>query len=195
MKIDKWSPKIIGCCENPNHKTIEKKLTKLCLNIRKNTKSGGQDWVSNKTFNTLATHNIHTDERFYDLNMWIFDRVQEYSNHMKYKNDYECATSWMSIYKKHDYQEYHTHSIHSLSAVYFLKSDPKKSSRIIFKVSEDPFVNEPTPREYNYDNSNTAWYEAMPGRLLIFKSNLPHCVERSEQNDTRISLAYNFNII
>jgi hypothetical protein len=35
----------------------------------------------------------------------------------------------------------------------------------------------------------------MPGRLLIFKSNLPHCVERSEQNDTRISLAYNFNII
>lgn len=193
--IDKWSPKVIGYFENPNHKKIEKELTKVCLSVHKNTKSGGKNWVSSKTFNTLQTHNLHTDKRFHDLNIWVFDKLREYSNYMKYKNDYKCDTSWMSVYKKYDYQEFHTHSLNSLSAVYFLKSNPKKSSKIIFKVSEDPFINEPTPTEYNQDNSSVALYEAVPGRLLIFKSNLPHCVERSEENNTRISLAYNFNIV
>tara|TARA_R110000787_G_scaffold50333_1_gene120118 strand:+ start:14 stop:601 length:588 start_codon:yes stop_codon:yes gene_type:complete len=192
MQIDTWSPKIIGVCDNPYHKKIEKKLTKTCLNISKKIKSGGEDWIT-KTYNTLSTYSIHKDNRFNNLNNWITDKIKEYANSINYMDKYYCKSSWFNIYKKHDFQEYHTHSHHSLSAVYFLKSDPKKSAKIYFKLDGDPYVTCPQVKEYNNLNSYKAWYEAVPGRLLIFKSNLPHCVEKSVEKDIRISLSYNFN--
>ena len=52
---------------------------------------------------------------------------------IKYQNKYRCKEGWFNIYKKYDYQEFHDHGKSTLSAVYFLKSNPKKSSKIYFK--------------------------------------------------------------
>jgi hypothetical protein len=58
-------------------------------------------------------------------------------------------TGWFNIYKKNDYQEFHDHGEHSLSAVYFLKSDPKKDAKLIFK---NPIPNSYNMPEYTFIN-------------------------------------------
>jgi uncharacterized protein (TIGR02466 family) len=193
INLEHWCPKIIGYVDNPDHKKIDKKLIKVCNTLQNKIEKGGKEWVSNKTYNTLGKHNLHEDKNFKNLIEWVSSNVALYADQLNYKNNFKCVQSWFNIYKKYDYQEYHTHSLNTLSAVYFLKSNQKKSSRIFFKVDSDPTLNDPISKSYNSFNSSVVWYEAVPGRLLIFRSNLSHCVERSEENDTRISLAFNYN--
>ena len=195
VNLDQWYPTFIGHCDYSEHKKIEKDLVKECLFLSKKIKKGGKEWVSNKTYNTLNTYNIIHNNKFEKLNSWICNRVADYSNNLKYKSNYECIGGWFNIYKKYDYQEYHDHGINSLSAVYFLKSNPKKSSKIFFKFNINENVMEPTRDENFNPTSPVAWYYPVPGRLLIFKSTVRHCVERQEDNNIRISLAYNFNKI
>jgi len=196
IKIDEWLPTFIGYCDYPNHNFIEKDLIEECLSLSNETKKGGEDWVSNKTYNTLNTYNILNNKKFEQLNFWICNKVSEYSNKLNYKSNYNCIGGWFNIYKKYDYQEYHDHGTSSLSAVYFLKSNPEKSSKIFFKFTHDADnVMEPTIDKSFNPTSPIAWYYPVPGRLLIFKSTTKHCVERHEDDDLRISLAYNFNKI
>jgi len=192
MILEYWSPKIIGYLDNPNHKKIDTKLIKVCNNLQKKIKKGGDYWISNKIYNTLNNYNIHKDNNFKILYDWIFQCVIEYANKLKYKPDFKCVESWFNIYKKNDYQEFHTHSMSSLSAVYFLKSDSEKSSKIYFKVRRDNTLSDPVITSSDSIDYPLVWYKAVPGRLLIFKSNLPHSVAMSNEDDTRISLAFNF---
>lgn len=192
MILEYWSPKIIGYVDNPNHKKIDTKLIKVCNNLQKKIKKGGDYWISNKIYNTLNNYNIHKDNNFKILYDWIFQCVIEYANKLKYKPDFKCVESWFNVYKKNDYQEFHTHSMSSLSAVYFLKSDSEKSSKIYFKVRRDNTLSDPVITSSDSIDYPLVWYKAVPGRLLIFKSNLPHSVAMSNEDDTRISLAFNF---
>ena len=40
--------------------------------------------------------------------------------------------------------------------------------------------------------NNPIRYKAIPGRLIIFRSYVPHCVEKHKDTEDRISIAYNF---
>lgn len=46
-------------------------------------------------------------------------------------------------------------------------------------------------REYNDYNSSTWWFPVWTGRLVLFPSNLRHCVEQTKSDYTRISLVFN----
>ena len=195
MIIEQWYPNLIGYCDYPEHIKIEKNLVKECLSLSNKIKKGGKNWISNKTYTTLNTYNILENKKFSKLNEWIFNKVLEYSTSLKYKDKYKCMGGWFNIYKKYDYQEYHDHGENTLSCVYFLKSNSEKSSKIHFKFNINENLMEPTVNHSFGLTSPTAWYTPVSGRLLIFKSTLRHCVERHEEDDIRISLAYNFNKI
>ena len=126
LGLDIWSANIIGFADNTEHK---------CKKIKKQIKSGGNNWISNKTFNTLQTYNLLGDNDFKKLHAWVFQQVREYSIKLKYQNNFTCSQAWFNIYNKNDYQEYHNHSLNALSAVYFLKSNTK-SSKIHFRWNQ-----------------------------------------------------------
>lgn len=193
LKLEYWTPKIIGYVNNPNHKNIQKKLIKDCLKISKKIKKGGNNWVSNKTYNTLGTYNIFSDVNFKDITTWVNQQVIEYAKQLKCNSNLKCVDSWINIYKKNDYQEFHIHPSHTLSAVYYVKSNPNKSSKLIFRLEEQRHSNELKPLEINNLTSESAYYPAIPGMLIIFKSNMYHCVEKSNEEKDRISLAFNFS--
>ena len=195
ITIEQWYPNLIGYCDYSEHIKIEKNLVKECLSLSNKIKKGGKNWISNKTYTTLNTYNILENKKFTKLNEWIFNKVLEYSTNLKYKDKYKCMGGWFNIYKKYDYQEYHDHGENTLSCVYFLKSNPEKSSKIHFKFNINENIMEPTVDHSFGLTSSTVWYNPVPGRLLIFKSTLRHCVERHEEDSLRISLAYNFNKI
>jgi len=195
MVIETWFPTLIGFVDNPDHKKIEKKLTEVCKKIKTKVKSGGKNWVSKDTYNTIGTCDLKNKKEFLNLNKWITDQVSIYCNKLNYKNNFILDEAWFNIYNKNDFQEYHSHPKHSLSAVYFLNSPEKDSANIFFESPINSDSQEPTSEPLNSFTFKTANYYPKPGRLIIFRSNIKHCVERHNSNKLRISLAYNFKIV
>jgi len=186
--IEYWWPTEIGFYDNPNHKKL--KLINFCYDIQKNNKSGGKGWVSNETYNTSNNvFQVHKNKKFKKLHEWILEAVKKYINQVKLKFKINETESWFNIYKKGDYQEIHHHHNTVISAVYFLKSN-EKSSPLIFKPT---FLDQLDLKKINSHcyNSNVR-YKAIPGRLVVFRSFVPHCVAKHNDNQDRITLAYNF---
>ncbi len=190
-------PTIVGVADCSFHKRIEKPLIKHCLELKKKKIKGGTNWISNSTYNTSLTHDIFTDSKFSKLNIWIAEQVNQFVAQCKYTGVFAPSTAWINIYEKNDYQEYHTHPDHCLSAIYFLKSNASKNAsknaRTWFESPIDLEAHDPRTDEAHPITWSRVGYEPVPGRLLLFRSNTRHCVER-ENHSQRISLAYNFDL-
>jgi uncharacterized protein (TIGR02466 family) len=192
MIIQKVFPTLIGFSDYKDHNQIESKLVDKCYSLKEKTLSGGSAWVSNKTYNTSYTYNIFNDEDFKQLNDWVSEQIKEYANQLNYINEFICDNAWFNIYKKYDYQEVHEHSPNTLSAIYILKANKDTCAKTFFYSN---IIDGLEPQgTLNVDTSSTISCNPIPGRLIIFRSNVKHCVERQETDDERISLAYNFKI-
>ena len=193
LTLHSYFPSLIGAAINPDHSTVEDILTKKCYEIEKKTKSGGQDWISRDTYNTLGTYHLGTDPDFSSVNEFVADQVAHYC---KAQNiDLTCLNAkpvdaWMNIYRKHDFQELHTHNDSMISASYYLRCNDS-SAKIYFK---HPVIDMMPPRilSYNHLNYGVAHFKPQPGMVLIFRSYLYHGVEKQKNNDIRINLSYNF---
>ena len=184
----------IGVVFNTEHDGIEEELKEHCLNIRETVKSGGNDWLA-PTYNTSTTnHSVYKDKKFYRLNQWVDNQVQQYIDFLGIKLRGERyipfeKDGWFNIYEKGDYQEYHNHPC-IISAIYYLSSDRAMNAKTYFKSP----VQEHYPISYDseYGTSGRATYYPERGKLLIFRGFLEHCVEKEESDNIRISLAYNY---
>ena len=200
MEVLKWEnltlhsyfPSLIGIATNPNNHLLNKKLTNKCLSLRNKVKSGGKNWISNDTYNTLDTYNISKDPDFLDINKFINDQVISYCKAQSI--DLNCLDTspygWFSIYKKNNYQDWHAHNPSLISVAYYLHCDDS-SAKIHFKHPAE-MITFPTVSSYNDYNSGTIEFTPKPGMALIFRSYLYHCVSKQKTNNTRICLSYNY---
>ena len=187
MILENWFPQNIAYVFNPNHNKIEDELSNYCLEIKeKDNELHQKNWVS-KTYNKsiLGVH------KFYELNKWVEQQVNQYImiNGIINGNINGTKDSWFNIYNKGDFQEYHCHASF-ISCIYFLKSN-ENDAKVIFKSPVDDMINV----EYDNDNNptGTVKFKPNPGKLIIFRSYLNHCVEQKITDGYRISLAYNYN--
>ena len=189
--IDRWWPTEIGFYDNPNHNNLD--LIDYCYEIQSKTESGGKQWVSSDTYNT-SNHKFkpYKDEKFKLLNDWIDEQVQIYiqETDIDYEPFKPNTGSWFNIYKTGDYQEVHQHQGNILSAVYFLKANPDFSPLLFFSNFTDM---QNVYKKNSISMNNCIRYKAVPGRLIIFRSYVPHCVEKHRDTEDRISIAYNFS--
>jgi len=192
MQFDKWFPTVIGIDKYNKHKKIEKNLIDFCLEKKKQIKSGGEHWLSNQTYNTSTTYDLTFEPLFHDLNIWVYGKVIEYCKHMNYVVELTCSGVWFNVYEKGDYQEYHRHAKDCISAIYILKGN-KKAAKTYFKSPIVETAQEPELK-INDLNALKANYEALPGRLIMFRSNSEHAVEKHLLDEQRITLAYNFRL-
>ena len=193
LTLQAYFPTVIGMAINPDHKAVENKLTKKCLEIKKKVKSGGEAWISYDTYNTLSTYDLCKDPDFSGINDFVVNQVIDYCK--AHSMDLNCLNTnpvgaWLNIYKKNNFQEWHTHGNSMISAAYYLKCKDS-SSKIYFKR---PLIDTMSPNILSYHNLNfeQVWFQPKPGMVLIFRSFLPHCVARQKNNGTRICLSYNF---
>tara|TARA_A100001011_G_C14199209_1_gene794906 strand:- start:653 stop:1225 length:573 start_codon:yes stop_codon:yes gene_type:complete len=188
--IENWWPTEIGYYDNPDHDKLN--LIDYCFEVKSKTKSGGEQWISNDTYNTSnGNFHLHKDKKFKRLNDWILNCVKGYiaDTKLDFSMRLNETESWFNIYNKGDYQEVHQHYGFVISAVYFLKSNPDYSP-LIFKSL---FIDQLNIRKTNrLGNNYDIVYKAKPGRLVVFRSFLPHCVGKHKDNEKRITLAYNF---
>tara|TARA_R100001015_G_C4625994_1_gene184774 strand:- start:817 stop:1425 length:609 start_codon:yes stop_codon:yes gene_type:complete len=195
IRIDKYFPTLIGVSRLDMPKDLKNKAVKKCMALKNTINSGGQNWLSKNTYNTLGTFNFLKDKDFDFISSFIKKEVADYCNKLKIdfnRIDMEPDMAWFNIYKKGDYQEYHVHNDSALSVVYFLDGPPN-SSRIFFKTPINPLSKIPYIDYYD-DTFKTLHYDMQPGLLLIFDSSLEHAVEQHIQDEPRISLATNFNV-
>jgi|TARA_R110000764_G_scaffold68906_1_gene142806 uncharacterized protein (TIGR02466 family) len=193
MKIEKFFPTLVGFSENKNHKAIENNLVEKCYKLKKEIKSGGQNWIAKNTYNTSYTYNLFNDEDFKLLNDWVVSEIKSYADSIGYDNNLTCDAAWFNSYKKYDYQDVHEHSPNTISAIYFLKANPNTCAKTYFYSSCYDGL-QPKSKIENIDTNTTISVNPLSGLLLVFRSNIKHSVEQQLSNDERISLAYNFKI-
>ena len=68
MNIDRFFPTVVATDMNPNHNEYANLLIEKCLHTSKNIDSGGKNWISNSTYNTLNTYNISKVKEFKNVN-------------------------------------------------------------------------------------------------------------------------------
>jgi len=191
LTLERWFPTIVGYKINPSHDELETELTNHCYNIQDTVESGGNDWISNSTYNTSSgNHDCLSDSKFAKLNEWVIATVNEYADELKISKPLIPQSSWFNVYNRYDYQEFHAHPGAHISAIYFLKGS-EDGAKVYFKDNTNDMLNIKYNEGTN-DNFGSVHYKPLPGMLVMFLSNTYHAVERHDVTDERISLSYNF---
>jgi len=98
--------------------------------------------------------------------------------------------SWANYTNPGQYHHKHAHPNSVVSGVFYVQANPGKDRIYFYKSGYNQIkfkVN-----NWNLFNSESWWFEAVEGQLILFPSNLEHMVQTVEDDEvTRISIAFN----
>jgi uncharacterized protein (TIGR02466 family) len=194
MSFDLWFPTPILSEKIANHESINESLLIKVSEIQKTVPSGGNIWIG-RPYNTCGTFNIADDETFSDIKREVTSLVHLFASRLGVdinRNKFRCTEGWLNVYKQNDFQEFHHHAGHQFSAVYYIKV-PADSSQIVFETPLAPDM-KPLPISlHSFVTDTRAKYSVEEGQVIVFRSNLRHCVPSHQGTQERISLAFNFD--
>lgn len=98
--------------------------------------------------------------------------------------------SWTNHTKPGQFHHKHAHPNSFVSGVFYIQTDPTRDRIYFYKDGYQQLKLRPS--DFNIYNSESWWFEAEPGKLIMFPSSLTHMVETlPEDAATRISLSFN----
>ena len=144
------------------------------------------------TGNRTSTNNfVLRDKIMTSLRSWIEDSVAEYfkaTSNPKHDVHLRVTQSWINYSERGQYHHKHAHPNSFVSGVFYVNTNP--NDKIYFY--RDGFQQiKFSPSEWNVWNSESWWFEAITGRLILFPSSLTHMVPTVEGDDVRVSLSFN----
>lgn len=151
----------------------------------------GQDTRPNQGNTTSANHFVLRDQVMTPLRGWVEDCVAEYfkaTTNPKHDVNLRVTQSWFNYSKQGQFHHKHAHPNSFISGVFYAQTNP--NDRIYFHRSGWQQIKFP-PESWNLYNSESWWFEATPGRLILFPSSLEHNVPPVEGENTRISMSFN----
>ena len=184
----KLFPKILGVFVNQDNKIIKNNLINKCysFDISKN-----ENWIS-KINNSNGLLNLYDIKDFKNLLNWIDTQVSEYCKNLKINPSLKNKYAWFNIYKKYDFQEYHSHPDSNISAIYYLSGDTNSAKTYFIDFEGQKMDYKFNINNYTEDNSSSWDMPFEEGKLIVFRSDMFHCVEKHNLNTDRISLAINY---
>lgn len=143
---------------------------------------------------------LHLNQQFKKISDFVTDCVFSYVSECGFdvdRSDLYIADSWANvstgIVTTHTP---HTHSNSFISAVIFI-SAPKGAGSLYF-MHPNMAVNtiDPDHKVQTSDNATEVAFDPVPGLCVVFKSSTIHGTSYNmlNENEYRISLAYNFNV-
>ena len=96
--------------------------------------------------------------------------------------------SWCNYSSAGQHHHRHAHPNSYISGVFYVQTNA--DDRIMFDRGAWQQI-KLTPENYNTYNSDTWWFEACVGRLILFPSSLDHNVPTVVGSTTRISISFN----
>lgn len=133
-----------------------------------------QSWNCDVRTSNNITHNILNVPDFHDLKMHALTHVYNFMYLKKMFTDGYIKNSWVNIYEKNFYQEFHTHQ----------SPIDKSFSGVIYLTEENSNI------ELNMNDRHKITPEF--SQIIIFPDDLPHRVVKNQNEKLRISLAFNF---
>lgn len=151
-----------------------------------------EPWLCN-TFTSRYYYDLDSDEQFRGVLTDVKKSVLRFAEYYGTKNVSPILlNSWINLAQPGNYQEYHIHTNSHISVVYFIKI-PKDSGSLVFRShSADKDMLELPTTELTPPSFKTWRVEPVENKLVMFKSNLSHMVERNKSNEDRVTIAMNF---
>lgn len=97
--------------------------------------------------------------------------------------------AWLNFTSEKQYHHKHAHPNSYLSGVLYVNAD-EKNDKITF-FTEGYKQIKLHPKEWNWYNSESWFFNVKPGDIVVFPSSLSHMVEQKAGDNVRISLAFN----
>ena len=152
--------------------------------------------TSSNEGNWQGRADLHKDEMFFPLVDNIIKATKAATEGLKYDNNgksygYEITNMWGNILRKGQAHPPHTHSNNFWSGVYYITGSQKQSGIQFFDPRPQSQVLLPQKKEDNIDNGNLVSFPSAAGHGYVFPSWLVHWVPVQQDDELRISIAWN----
>ena len=145
--------------------------------------------------NVKNSHNIftiHNQKQFKKLFKSIFDSVKNFMFELGYTDDIlkdlKFQNSWFNVGQKGDFLHRHKHGGSIISGAFYVSCD--KDDEITFVNDENGIF---PPKNYNDLSYQYCKYQCIPGRLILFSSDLGHCTNPQKSNE-KITISFNIGV-
>lgn len=103
--------------------------------------------------------------------------------------DIYLTQSWLNYTKPGQHHHRHLHKNSIISGCLYINANPEYDKIYVYKPGHKQI--EIVPKEWNLYNSESWWFSVDSCSLVLFPSYLEHDVKGTENEGTRISLAFN----
>lgn len=173
-------------------KEFNKKVYELGKELQK---SGGSHPWRCDTFTTLYTYPFIKDESLFEEFKEIVEmNIEEFAKRYRIRSNLKltCDALWINIAPPGEHQEMHKHDKSHFSLAYYVKT-PENCGNIVFNNLE-MLVSDVLPVDgFGEFYTDSCTYTAEESKLIIFRSNLLHLVEKNRSNEDRCSISANFS--
>jgi len=144
--------------------------------------------------NTSSEDNYMIDKLpMYRLKEFMLESANHFFREIyqpKNETKLRITQSWGNYTLPGQYHHKHTHPNSLVSGVYYVQTNPGLD-RIYFYKSGYQHIKFPTDNFNNF-NSESWWFDAVQGQLILFPSYLEHMVQSvNDDKVTRISISFN----
>ena len=135
---------------------------------------------------------LHKEESLKPLIDVIVNSAQRYAFELGYRgkaiSNIKVSSMWSNLSREGDSLSQHNHPNSFLSGAYYIEAPPE--SKIVF--FDTPFSMLPEPQTYNDLSYKNYYFECLPNRLLLFKSDLVHSTPPQPKGQ---KIVISFNVI
>ena len=190
-ELHSWFPTLIHKNTFQNFEELNSYFVKKVEALKVENSSVCTSWLCG-TYNTHENYNLLEDQNVFDFVKSCEQEVELFAKNFGVSIKPKCVDAWINLASPGDYQEYHIHPRRHFSLVYYVQVNDS-TGNIRFKNTNNSDNMFPLPvDEYNDASYDNCFYSPEEGMVLVFKSNLPHMVEKNKSNTNRISVAMNF---
>lgn len=167
--------------------SLERKFTKQELIFFKSQEN--KIYYNEGNF-TSKNHDILENKLLKNLKKEIINSINIYAKEvLNYENvEFYITQSWLNYTKKSEYHHTHAHPNSIISGVLYINT--YEEDKIYFYKNGYNQIS-PKIKTYNIYNSSSWWFPVKNGDIILFPSSTTHGVNRKEQDNVRISLAFN----
>ena len=169
-------------------------LEKFCYDTKKRLSKGVQ--ISNVGGWQSSKLNSVKHPEFDKLKQKIMEASLKFHKYVQFKKSLtqDLSNIWININGKGHSNEYHHHGFSSISGTYYVTSGSNIVFRHPLRYLNEFFWRETILEELTTVNSSIQTYSPKPNTLLLFPPWIDHKVEPNNNDEDRISIAFNMAI-
>ncbi len=193
MQFESWFPITVGYSINEIDLDMHEVYKIIDRKYNENVKTDGYVGAGQ-----LKHSALHKNKAFDKTFQVILREVEKYASYMSIDTKLEklyISRSWLTRLKKGESISKHNHSGSILSGIIYLKANESTSSIIRLIDSNEGNTERCTIKEKRPQNYTNADYSVKTGKLILFPSFLYHETLEQEDDEERISLAFDVSSI